>query len=80
MSLEKAKAFLDKVRDDPKFRTELQHSAKTAWQGVIKVAHKHGYDCTLSDMHNALRERLGAHHIAAAKNDDEANCIFIAPK
>ena len=80
MSVEKAKAFLEKVRHDAKLRAELQPSAHAAWAGVVKVAHKHGFDVSLSDVHNALRDKLNAHDIPAAKNDDEANCIFIAPK
>jgi predicted ribosomally synthesized peptide with nif11-like leader len=80
MSAEKAKAFLDKVHDDHKFRDLLRPAAHHAWQSVMKVAHEHGYDCTLSEVHNALRDRLKAKHIPAARNDDEANCIFIAPK
>ena len=80
MSVEKAKAFLDKARDDAKFRDLLRPSAHHAWEGVMKVAKAHGFDCSFSDVHNALRERLHAKDIPAARNDDEANCIFIAPK
>ena len=80
MSVDKAKAFLEKLRHDAKIREELRPSAHAAWSGVVKVAKKHGFDVSLSDVHNALREKYNAHDIPAAKNDDEANCILIAPK
>ena len=80
MSIEKAKAFLDKVRDDHKLRESLRPSTQHAWDGVLHVAKQHGYDCTLSDLHNALREKFNMHDVPAARNDDEANCILIAPK
>ncbi len=80
MSLEKAKAFLSHVSSDPKLRTEVREPGHKALQSVLALAKKHGFECTGQELHNALREQFGAAHIPPAKNDDEANCIFIAAR
>lgn len=80
MSIEKAKAFLDQVGRDKKLRDAVREDGRKALQSVLSLAKQHGYDCTSSELHNALREKFGATQIPVANNDDEANCIFIAAK
>jgi len=80
MSLEKAKAFLDHVGRDSKLRTQVQTPGHKALLEVLAVAKKHGFECTGAELHNALREKFGATHIPAAKNDDEANCLLLAAR
>lgn len=79
MSVEKARAFVDRFTTEKQFRQELGSHTKAAWDSVLAVAKKHGYECTSKELHHALREKMGMPHAPSPHDDDEANCIFISP-
>ena len=80
MSVERAKAFLEHVSADSKARDEVQSHGRKVMDDIVSLAKRHGFEFSRTDLHHAVREKVGAHKISDAMRDDEANCIIALAK
>ena len=66
-----AKDFLNAVDSNPALQNQLQQ----AQANIVKLGAEHGYDFTLDDLHNELRDRWAIEKPA----DDPNTCTVTVP-
>lgn len=71
MAKEHAKSFLEHIDRDP----ELQKQVRDMQTSVAELARKHGYEFSLKDWHDSVRERWDSS--SSTPTDPDTCCVCI---
>ncbi len=69
-----AKDFIEEVGRNAELRQEM---FKQSGDVVLGLAKKHGYEFSKQELHDALREKLGAAPVPPASDTESSNCVVV---
>lgn len=69
-----AKDFIEEVSRNPELRQEM---FKQSGDVVLGLAKKHGFEFSKQELHDALREKLGATAVQPASDTESSNCVVV---
>lgn len=69
-----AKDFIEEISKNAELRKEV---FKQSGDVVLGLAKKHGFDFSKEELHDALREKMGAGPVQPASDTESSNCVVV---